>query len=86
MMQFEHCAVVVPINCNLLLALAVRHGKGGANLHFSRVRDGSKKRTDDPGLFIFSSEIVIKDREKCNWVNGNRRNLGPESRRPINVV
>jgi len=37
MMQLVHCAMVVPINRNLLLALAVGYGEGGANLYFSGI-------------------------------------------------
>ena len=37
MMQLVHCAMVVPVDRNLLLALAVRYGEGGANLYLSRV-------------------------------------------------
>jgi len=86
MMQLVHCAMMVPINSNLLLALAVGYGERGANLYFSRVRDCSKKCPNDSRLFMLSSEIVIKDREKGNRMNGDRRNLGPKSRRLINVV
>lgn len=77
MMQLVHCAVVITINDNLLLAFAVGHGIRRANFYFSRVRDGSKKCSNNPGLFILSPEIVIKDREKSNWMNCDRRNPRP---------
>ena len=78
--------MMVPINRNLLLALAVRHSKGGANFYFSRVRDCSKQRPDDSSLFILSSEIVIKDRKKSHWMNGDQRNLSPGDRHSINAA
>jgi hypothetical protein len=78
--------MVVPVNRNLLLTFAVRHSKRGANLYFSRVRDSSKQRPNDPSLFIFSPEIVIKYREKGNWMNGDRRNFSPGIRYSINEV
>ena len=77
--------MVVPVNRNLLLAFTVRHGERGANLYFTRVRDGSKQRPNDSSLLILSSKIVIKDREKGNRMNVDRRNLSPEKRYSVNA-
>ena len=86
MMQLVHCSMMVPIDRNLLLTFTVRHGKGGANLYFSRVRNGSKQRPNDSSLFIFPSKKVIKDREKGDWMNDDRGNLSPENRNFVNAV
>ena len=86
MMQLVHCSVVVPVNRNLLLVLTVRHREGGANFYLSRVRDSSEQCPNDSGLFILSSKIMIKDREKGNWMDSDRRSLSPGNRYLINAV
>ena len=78
--------MVVPIDCNLLLTFTVRHSKGGADLYFSRVRNGSKQCPNDSSLFILPPKKVIKDREKGNRMNGDRRNLSPINKNLVNAV
>ena len=83
-MQLVHCSTVVSINCRLLFAFAVGHGKRGANFGFSRVRDGPKQCPNDSGSSLLP-KIMIKDREKGDRTDGGR-NLSPENRNLIDAV
>lgn len=78
--------MVVPINCDLLLAFAMWYRIGATNFYFSGIRDGPKQCPDDSGLFVLPPKIMIKDREKGDRMNGNRRDLSPENINFINTV
>lgn len=73
MRKFEHCAVIVHINGDLLAGLRVQHRKSGA--HRDRVValiSCTKEGSDDALLGIRAAQVVVEDREESGRVDSNR--------------
>ena len=79
--EFVHRTVIVHIDCNLFVCLAVENSKGISDINKCAVFAPCAQQSPDHTLLcICTSEIVIKNREEYNRVNRNQCGRASEMR------
>lgn len=70
MVQLIHRSVVLHIDSDLLVRLAMENSKGRSDFYFVVIAD-TKESSNDALLGVCAAEVVVEDGEEGNGVDGD---------------